>query len=62
MKCGGKREGAGRKALPDNLKKQGIYMKLSPWVKKWLKEQGKSQGAITEAALIKTYNLKTPNQ
>ena len=49
-----------RPKLTDDVKKQGVYIKLSPWVKKWLKEQGRSQGATIEEALIKTHKLKAP--
>lgn len=50
----------GRNKLLEDIKKQGVYIKLSPWVKKWLKEQGRSQGATVEEALIKTHKLKKP--
>lgn len=51
----------GRPQLPDNIKKKGVYVKLSPWVKNWLRAQSKSQGMLIEEALIKVYGLELPN-
>ena len=52
----------GRNSLPAEDKRQGVYIKLPLWLKNWLKEQGRSQGATVEEALIKTYNLKEPKK
>ena len=52
----------GRKKLPEDKKKQGIYMKFSPWVKKWLRAQNRSQGVIAEEAIIKQHKLKDPER
>lgn len=60
MSRGGARKGAGRNPLPENLKKQGVYLKFTPWVKEWLQKQSEAQGVLVEAALIKTHNLKEP--
>ena len=51
----------GRPRLPSNLKKKGIYLKLSPWVINWLQSQSRSQGILVEEALIEVNKLKKPD-
>ena len=51
---------SGRKALPEDKKRQGIYIKIPIWLKEWLKEQPISQGMTVEKALIKAHKLKEP--
>lgn len=57
---GGKRKGAGRKALPEHLKKQPCPLKLPRWVIDYLNGLPDSRAVAIEKALIKTYNLKEP--
>jgi len=52
----------GRKALAEEDRKQGVYIKLPLWLKVWLQTQGKSQSVVIEEALIKTYKLKEPKK
>ena len=54
--------GTGRPNLDVSLKKKGIYIKVSPWVKRWLQAQSKSQGGLIEAALIEIHQLKEPER
>ena len=59
---GGKREGAGRKPVPPNLKKEGVYIKLPHWLKEWLsaKERHQSAAVIIEEAVCDKYGLTPP--
>ena len=59
---GGKREGAGRKPVRPELKKEHSKARISRWVLDWLdkhRDKG-SRGELLEAALIKVHNLKAP--
>jgi hypothetical protein len=60
MSRGGKRTGSGRKRIACNLKKKGIYVKVSPWLAEWLKLQSKAQGVLIEEALIEVHGLELP--
>lgn len=51
-----------RPTLPEGIKRRGVFIKLAPWIKTWLKAQGRSQGAIIEEALIKAHKLKEPQK
>ena len=55
---GGKREGAGRPPLPQNKKKQGVYIKLPPDIVLWLKNQPRSQAVVIEEAVREKYGIK----
>lgn len=59
---GGKREGAGRKAVRPELKKEQSKARISAWVLAWLDEHRDdgSRGELLEAALIKVHKLKAP--
>lgn len=52
----------GRNEIPAEDKRQGVYIKLPPWLKSWLKAQSRSQGATVEEALIKAHKLKEPKK
>ena len=52
----------GRNKIPAEDKRQGVYIKLPPWLKSWLQEQGRSQGVVVEEALKKTHKLKEPKK
>jgi hypothetical protein len=52
----------GRKKKLEDDKRQGVYIKLPPWLKSWLKAQGRSQGVVIEKALIKAHKLKEPKK
>ena len=61
---GGKREGAGRKAVRPELKKEHSKARISKWVLDWLdarRDKG-SRGELLEAALIKVHKLKAPQE
>lgn len=55
-------ETRGRKPLPAADKRQGVYIKIPPWLKSWLKQQPGSQGATIEKALMKAHKLKEPKK
>lgn len=57
---GGKREGAGRKPSPPELKKEPISMKLPKWLIEWLDEQPESRAVLIEAALKRRHKIKPP--
>ena len=48
---GGKRNGAGRKPLPPDIKKQPITIRLKPALIAWLKAQDGSYSAQISSAL-----------
>lgn len=59
---GGKRNGAGRKPVRPELKKEHSKARISKWVLDWLdahRADG-SRGELLEAALIKVHKLKPP--
>lgn len=57
---GGKREGAGRKPVPEPLKKVPYNTKLPRWLRDWLTspEREKSGPVLIEEALKQVHNLK----
>ena len=59
---GGKRDGAGRKKVRPELKKEQSKARISRWVLDWLDDRrGEgSRGELLEAALIKVHKLKAP--
>lgn len=61
---GGKREGAGRKPVPEHLKKVPYNTKLPRWLKDWLTDPGreKSGPMLIEIALRETYKLEPPER
>jgi hypothetical protein len=59
---GGARKGAGRKALPVNLKKRPIALKLPGWLIDWLDQQEPSRAVLIEDTLIKVHKLKPPKK
>ena len=60
--AGGKRKGAGRKAVRLELKKEQSKARISAWVLAWLDEHRDkgSRGELLEAALIKVHKLNAP--
>ena len=61
---GGKREGAGRKKVRPELKKEHSKTRISKWVLDWLDEHREdgSRGELLEASLIKVHKLKAPKE
>lgn len=59
---GGKREGAGRKPVPEHLKKVPYNTKLPRWLRDWLTapERDKSGPVLIEEALRKVHKLTLP--
>ena len=57
---GGKREGAGRKPSPPELKKEPISVKLPKWLLDWMREQPESRAVLIEEALKRRHKLKAP--
>ena len=62
MSRGGKREGSGRKPLPEDLKKQDVHFRVDPWLKAWLLDQPRPQAQLFIEALIKAHKLKEPKK
>jgi len=62
VKQGGAREGAGRKPVPEHLKKVPYNTKLPQWLKDWLNapEREKSGPVLIEEALRKVHKLTPP--
>lgn len=54
---GGKREGAGRKPLPKNIKKVGILVKLPPDLLVWMDTQVESRPVLIEKAMRQQYEI-----
>jgi len=59
-KQGGKREGAGRPAAPDALKRKTVSVRLPQWLIDEVDQRGEKRGEQIEVALIKFYKLKPP--
>ncbi len=59
---GGKREGAGRKPIPEHLKKVPYNTKLPKWLRDWLaKPVGGESGPVRiENALRRLYKIDPP--
>lgn len=59
---GGKREGAGRKPVPEHLKKVPFNTKLPRWLRDWLTDPArqKSGPVLIEEALRKVHKLAPP--
>lgn len=55
---GGKREGAGRKPLPKNIKKVGILVKLPPDLLAWMNAQAESRPILIEKAMRQQYGVE----
>lgn len=55
---GGKREGAGRKPLPKNIKKVGILVKLPPDLVAWMDAQAESRPILIEKAMRQQYEIR----
>jgi len=62
MNKGGKRTGAGRKSLPENLKRQPCPIKLPQWIIDDIDNRPGSRAAILEEAYIKVHKLKEPKK
>lgn len=60
VKQGGKREGAGRPAAPDALKRKTVSVRLPQWLIEEIDQRGDKRGEQIEAALIKLFKLKPP--
>jgi hypothetical protein len=58
---GGKREGAGRPALPDGLKKVGVYIKLPPFLIRGLDALQESRAVLIERACKEVYGIGGEN-
>lgn len=54
---GGKREGAGRKPLPKNIKKVGVLIKLPPDLITWMDDQTESRPVLIEKAMREKYEI-----
>lgn len=59
---GGKREGAGRKPSPPELKKEPISVKLPKWLIEWMDAQPDSRAVLIEEALKRQHKIKPPEQ
>ena len=55
---GGKREGAGRKPFPKNIKKVGILVKLPPDLVAWMDAQAESRPILIEKAMRQQYEIR----
>ena len=62
MSKGGKREGAGRKPLPEAIKRQPCPVKLPQWIIDDIDSHPGSRAAVLEAAYIKAHKLKEPKK
>jgi len=59
---GGKRKGAGRKPVPEHLKRNKMTgVRIQQWILTWLMTQPESSGKIVENALIEKYGLEYAN-
>lgn len=54
-KRGGKRPGAGRKKLPDHLRKVPFNTRIPQWLKSWLTSQDTSAPVLIEDAIVLVY-------
>lgn len=57
MTYGGKREGAGRKLMPERLKKRPISLKLPGWLIDWMDQQDESRAVLIEQALRRVHKI-----
>ena len=62
MNRGGKREGAGRKALPKALKKQPCPIKLEQWLIDDIDSRPGSRAKVLKEAYMKAHKLKEPKK
>ena len=62
MSKGGKRVGAGRKPLPEDLKKQPCPIKLEQWIIDHIDSLPGSRGASLREAYVKMHKLKEPKK
>jgi len=58
---GGKRQGAGRPALPNDKKKVAINIKLPPDLIAWMDTQDLSRAILIERAVREKYGLEPAN-
>lgn len=58
---GGAREGAGRKPVPEQLKKIPVGYKLPRWLVEWLREQDVPAAQLIEDALKRRHKLRPPD-
>ena len=59
---GGARKGAGRKALPKDLKRVNVTLRLPQWMLDELDKRDQSRGRLIEKAILNTYRMKAPVQ
>jgi len=61
---GGKRDGAGRKPIPEHLKKVPYNTKLPKWLRDWLvaPEREESGPVMIENALRRLYKIDPPKE
>jgi hypothetical protein len=61
---GGSREGAGRKPVPEHLKKVPYNTKLPRWLREWLTapEREDSGPVMIEKALCRLYKPRPPEE
>ena len=59
---GGKREGAGRRASPEALKKNPCPLRLPQRLIDWMDEQPETRASIITEAVIKAHKLKEPKK
>jgi len=58
---GGKRKGAGRKPVPEHLKRNKMTgVRIQQWLLDWLMSQPESSGKIIERVLVERYDLDNP--
>lgn len=60
MMRGGARVGAGRKPLPEQLRKNPVLVKLPQWIIDWMSTQDKNRAELIEEALCKLNQLSPP--
>jgi len=58
---GGRRQGAGRPALPENKKKVAINIKLPPDLIAWMDTQDLSRNVLIERAVREKYGVEPAN-
>jgi len=58
---GGKRQGAGRPALPEDKKKVAINIKLPPDLIAWMDAQSLSRNVLIERAVREKYGVEPEN-
>ena len=61
-KAGGKREGAGRPRIDQQLLKIPIGYKLPRWLVEWIRANDKPASILIEDALKKAHKLEAPKE